>query len=88
MKKFGNNRNWILRYHPAVLSKDMPTLDLDNASRVQKAIESRLQVDPLLYGTPLHGVLSRFFKLRVGGWRIAYEISPPYVDILLINIWL
>lgn len=86
MKKPGkeNEKGWILRYHPVVLSKDIPTLDTVNARRIRKAIEVKLSANPLLYGTPLHGVLLRFFKLRVGDWRVAYEISPPYVHILLI----
>ncbi len=86
MKRHGkeNEGGWVLRYHPIVLSKDIPALDTVSAHRVRQAISVKLSVNPLLYGTPLHGVLLRFFKLRVGDWRIAYEISPPYVDILLI----
>ncbi len=86
MKKPGkeNEKNWVLRYHPVVLSKDIPALDTVSAHRVQKAIAVKLSSNPLLYGEPLHGVLLRLFKLRVGDWRIAFELSPPYVDILLI----
>jgi mRNA interferase RelE/StbE len=86
MKKLGkeSEKGWFLRYHPAVLSKDMPSLDTVSAHRVRKAIEVKLSANPLLYGAPLHGVLLRLFKLRVGDWRVAYEISPPYVHILLI----
>src|SRR3989344_2484073 len=84
MKKFGNNGNWIIRYHPTVLSKDMPALDFTSALRVQKAIEFKLSTNPIFYGATLHGIPLRLFKLRVGDWRIVYEISPPFVDILLI----
>lgn len=86
MKKLGkeNKESWVLRYHPVVLSKDIPALDTGSVSRIRKAIAFKLSVNPLLYGEPLHGVLLRLFKLRVGDWRVAYEISPPYVDILII----
>ena len=86
MKKPGkeSEEGWVLRYHPAVLSKDIPALDTVSAHRVRKAIAVKLSANPLLYGEPLHGVLLRLFKLRVGDWRVAYEISPPYVDILII----
>ena len=86
MKRPGkeNKEGFVLRYHPAVLSKDIPALDTVSAQRVKKAIERKLSVNPLFYGEPLHGVLLRIFKLRVGDWRVAYEIFPPYVDILLI----
>lgn len=80
-----NKGGWVLRYHPAVLSKDIPMLDSVISRRVKKAIETKLHSNPLLYGEPLHGVLLRLFKLRVGDWRIVYEISPPYVDILFIG---
>lgn len=73
-----------MRYHPTVLSKDMPALDFTSALRVQKAIELKLSANPLLYGVTLHGIPLRLFKLRVGDWRIVYEISPPFIDILLV----
>ena len=86
MKKPGkeNKEGWVLRYHPVVLIKDIPVLDTLSARRVKKAVEFKLSVNPLLYGEPLHGVLLRFFKLRVGDLRLVYEISPPYVHVLLI----
>jgi len=85
MKKFGNNGNWIIRYHPTVLTKDIPALDAMSALRVQKAIELKLTINPLFYGATLHGIPLRLFKLRVGDWRIVYEISPAFVDILFIG---
>src|SRR3989344_6347184 len=87
MKRPGNENKggWVLRYHPVVLSKDIPMLDSAISCRVQKAIKLKLFVNPFLYGEPLRGVLLRLFKVCVGDWRIVYEISPPYVDILLIG---
>lgn len=80
----GNKEDWVLRYHPLVVSKDIPMLDTVVSRRVEKSAQIKLSSNPLLYGEPLHGVLLRLFKLRVGDWRIVYEISPPYVDVLLI----
>jgi len=56
-----------------------------SALRVQKAIELKLTINPLFYGATLHGIPLRLFKLRVGDWRIVYEISPAFVDILFIG---
>ncbi|HEY4479767.1 MAG TPA: type II toxin-antitoxin system RelE/ParE family toxin [Candidatus Paceibacterota bacterium] len=84
MTEPGNKAGVIVRYHPAVISKDIPALDRTAQKRIRLAINNKLLVNPLLYGKPLHGTLRRFFKLRIGNWRIVYEITPSYVDILLI----
>jgi len=42
-----------VRYHPHVLSKDLPKLNQDIKSGIKKAIEERILAAPAEYGLPL-----------------------------------
>jgi len=74
-----------LRYHPAVVSHDIPRLDFETGQRIKKVIENKLAINPLLYGSPLHGILKRLFKIRVGDFRIIYAIEKSSATILVID---
>ena len=76
--------SFVIVYHPLVVKKDIPRLDKKAASRVRLAIESKLSTKPELYGLPLRATLKRIWKLRVGDWRIVYEIKGNNVCILVI----
>ena len=71
-------------YHPLVVKKDIPRLEKPVAKRIRQAIESKLTVRPEVYGLPLRGTLKKYWKLRVGDWRIVYEIKNKRVNILVI----
>jgi len=43
-------------------------------ARIKKAIEQRLLVAPYEYGMPLRKSLKRYWKLRVGDYRVVYKI--------------
>ncbi len=70
-----------IRYHPLVLEDDIPALSGTIKKRVKAAIENKLTVAPELYGEPLRGSLTPFWKLRVGDWRIVYGIEKGTVYI-------
>lgn len=53
-------------------------------ARIKKAIEERLQVAPYDYGLPLRKSLKRYWKLRVGDYRIVYKIDNTTVMIFCI----
>jgi mRNA interferase RelE/StbE len=74
-----------LQYHPAVLARDLPTLDGSVRERVAAAIEGRLLRAPEAFGKPLSDSLSGSRSLRVGDWRIAYMLRGPIVSILSVQ---
>lgn len=80
MAKPGNN----IYYHPLVVKKDIPKLGQIAASRIKRAIETKLAARPEQYGWPLRGTLKKYWKLRVGDYRIVYEIRDARVIILVI----
>lgn len=79
------NKKWRISYHPSVVKRDIKLLDKKTANRVKVAIENKLETNPILYGVPLRGALKRYFKLRVGDWRVIYSLSSNDVLILIIG---
>ena len=73
-----------IEYYQIVLDHDIPRLPSDMIVRIEKAIEERLATHPDSYGAPLRKWLAGFWKLRVGDWRIIYEIEGDTVSILMI----
>ena len=73
-----------LRYYPAV-KKDIKELDYQYKEKIIKSIEEKLQISPQSSGIPLKGDLSNYFKLRVGDYRVVYEIQENEVIILCIK---
>lgn len=70
-------------YHPECL-KDIKGLDFSVRKRLKNAIETRLAVAPEDYGKPLRHAAQGFWSLRVGDWRIIYQIRKD--DILVLRI--
>ena len=71
-------------YHQLVVKCDIPSLSAVISKRIKLSIEQRLVVKPELYGIPLRGTLKRYWKLRVGDWRVVYSIKNKIVYILVI----
>jgi mRNA interferase RelE/StbE len=78
MTKYG------VKYHPEVKTKDLLEINSDIKARIKKAIEERLQVAPYDYGLPLRKSLKRYWKLRVGDYRIVYKIDDATIMIFCI----
>ncbi|MDA8123894.1 MAG: type II toxin-antitoxin system RelE/ParE family toxin [Deltaproteobacteria bacterium] len=74
-----------LRYHPAVRDEDLPLIDQKSRGRIRKAIEERLQIAPQDYGEPLRKSLKGYWKLRVGDYRVVFQVVESEVWILAIR---
>ena len=64
-----------------VVDEDLPNLPKNIQQRILQAIENRLAVDPIRYGLRLSQSLKGLWRMRVGDYRIAYEISGKTVRI-------
>ena len=73
-----------LRYHPDI-PKDLSSINRNIKDRIRKAIERRLLIDPIRYGDPLRRSLRGFRKLRVGDYRVIYEIFGDEIRIYVIG---
>lgn len=85
MKKSSDqSRHWQVIFDWRVSNIDILRLDPQIKQRIGKTIKVRLQVDPFLYGLPLRGKLKKFWKLRVGDWRVIYDVSGTKIRVFAI----
>jgi mRNA interferase RelE/StbE len=75
---------WQISYHPEI-GDDISGLPKNIKTRVQKAIEQRLLVDPIRYGVPLRRSLYGYRKLRAGDYRIIYKLDKDNIVVLKIG---
>lgn len=74
-----------IRYHPDVPARDLPRINGNLQKRIRRAIEQRLLVDPVRYGEPLRRSLKGYRKLRVGDYRVIYEVRGTEIRIYAIG---
>ncbi len=73
-------------YRPVVVERDLPALPRNMQRRVLRAIENRLLTSPDRYGERLRKSLLGLWKIRVGDYRVIYEIRGHGVHIWAIGI--
>jgi mRNA interferase RelE/StbE len=62
-----------------VIEEDLTELSANIRGRIIRAIESRLATEPTRYGVRLRQSLGGLWKIRVGEYRIVYEIEEKKV---------
>ena len=78
-------QKWVIEYAQSA-HEEISALDGAVKKLIKKAIEDKLMVDPLKFGLPLRRNLAGLFKLRVGNYRIIYQIKNNEVVVLVIAI--
>lgn len=76
--------NYTLIYHH-LIKKDISKLPENIKKRIRIALEEKLLYNPARYGTFLKKSLRGYQKLRVGDYRIIYQIKKSQIIILLIG---
>ena len=71
---------WRVEIHPEV-ARDLSSIPRNLAERILKAIEHRLSSAPDQYGERLRKSLRGYWKLRVGDYRVVYEIVGAEVRV-------
>ncbi len=77
--------NWTIRYHQDV-EDDLESITSSAARRILRAIDTKLTKAPLQYGTPLSGNLSTFRKLRIGDYRLVYQVINAEVTVYVLAV--
>jgi mRNA interferase RelE/StbE len=72
----------ILYHHK--IEEDISRLDLSTKKKIIETIEKRLSTEPQKYGKPLRKPLKRYWKLRIGRYRVVYKILKDEIWILAI----
>lgn len=77
---------WKLRYADSVVREDIARLDLTVRRRIRKSIESKLTIDPLRFGKPLRHSLHHLRSLRVGDYRVLYQLDHDAQFVSIVSI--
>ena len=77
---------WEVVYDARVVSHDLPAIPANMQGRIRRAIESRLATAPDRYGERLRRDLAGAWKLRVGNYRIVFDLHAKLrrVHVLII----
>jgi len=76
---------WKIKYKESV-KKDLKKISEDNKKRIKRAIETKLQVDPVKFGLPLRQSLKNLKKIRVRDFRVIYSIEESEVTVHVVAI--
>ncbi len=77
--------SYVILYHPKVVEEDWPRLDSSVRTRIRRAIEQRLTMEPTYYGEPLRHHWKGHWKLRVGDYRVIYAVLELRVLVVVIG---
>lgn len=69
-------------YHPEVFRRDLPRLPQNLRERIHHAIQQRLSTDPAHYGQPLRQNLKGYWKLRIGDYRVIFQMRADLVLVI------
>ena len=69
-----------------VAEKDIPKLGASVKTLIKRAIEKKLALDPISFGKPLRYSLKGHRRLRVGHYRIIYQIHEEKNEVLILAI--
>ena len=76
---------WKVFYHPEV-EEDLTSVGRGAARRIVKAIDKKLTTEPLKFGDPLSGNLAMFRKLRIGDFRVVYQVVENQVIVYVLAV--
>jgi len=77
--------SWSLLYHPGV-GDDLKSVGPSAARRIMRAIDSKLTEAPLQFGAPLSGNLVNFRKLRIGDYRVVYQVWEREIMVFVLAV--
>ncbi|WP_027370941.1 type II toxin-antitoxin system RelE family toxin [Desulfovermiculus halophilus] len=77
--------SWTILYHHAI-EDDLESVGRSAARRIVRAIDAKLARAPLQFGSPLSGNLADFRKLRVGDYRVVYQVHENKVVVFVLAV--
>lgn len=74
-----------IEYLEAVAT-DLSFISKSDKLQIKKAIEKKLMVDPISFGKPLQYSLKGLRRLRVGDYRVIFQILEKTNTVLVVKI--
>ena len=75
-----------VRIDELVLKKDFRRIDKADQLRIINTIRKKLTSKPQEFGKPLKGELKGYWKLRIGEYRVIYEIEKDKIVVYIIIV--
>lgn len=72
-------------YAEQVINKDIPKLAFSIKETIKFHIEKKLLSDPIKFGKPLRYSKKGSRSLRIGDYRVIYQIKDKTINILVIQ---
>ncbi len=76
---------WQIFYHKAV-DDDLKSVGPAAAKRIMQTINNKLIKNPEKFGAPLSNNLKNFRKLRIGDFRVVYQVLDKKVTVFVLAI--
>ncbi len=76
---------WEIIYHKGV-DDDLKSVGLAAAKRIIQTIDKKLTTAPKEYGAPLSNNLKHFRKLRIGDFRVVYQVISKKVIVFVLAV--
>lgn len=77
--------NWTIIYHRDV-EDDLKSVTPSAARRIMRAIDGKLSQSPMQFGAALSGNLANFRKLRIGDYRVVYQVVDVTVTVYVLAV--
>ena len=75
--------SWAIFYHHD-FGEDLEYVGPAAARRIMRAIDTKLTQAPLQFGSPLSGNLADFRKLRIGDYRVVYQVAAEKITVYVL----
>ena len=69
-----------------VFKEDFRKIDKPDQQKIIRAVRKKLTRDPEGFGAPLRGGLKGLWKLRVGQYRVVYEIKKQEIVVYVVKV--
>ena len=76
---------WRVDYELRVLEEDIPAIDYAWRVKIKEAVEHKLTLAPEVYGRPLRGKMFGYSKLRVGDFRVIFQLKNKIVKVMMMG---
>jgi len=77
--------NWEIIYHKDV-NNDLESVGPSAARRIMQTIDEKLTQAPEKFGDPLSNNLKNFRKLRIGDFRVVYQVFNKKVIVFVLAV--
>ncbi len=78
-------RTFVIEYAEKVVERDLPKLSKSWQLRIKTSLEEKLARRPDVYAKPLHGLLTRYYKFRIGDHRAIFKIQGNKIKITILE---